>query len=282
MKYFSKIFILLIISTVISGCNSYKDQALLACSQPNFFSNYNQYKTNRDKSVQRFAKSEIEFVGCDQKYADAFRDAEQKAFVSSLERANRFLAVCKDDINREANYNAPWFITVTSDEMITNYDKYKKRYPLVRNFDVDGLSKCFDYYKNFDENERRKEIVSKNKEKILMKKYRYKLLWDTKGLLGLTQAIDAGELNVAKAKQYLVKKDNLLSDPDFVVDEVVGNLVIYSNLYDSRLKIALQRYKNELYARQSNLNGSYFVVVGTRKFTVNGKTTDILIFKKIL
>ncbi|MES2678094.1 MAG: hypothetical protein V4612_07295 [Pseudomonadota bacterium] len=282
MKYFLKIFSLLIILTTISSCNSYKDQALLACSQPNFFSNYNQYKTNRDKSVQRYASSEKEFFGCDQKYADAFKDAEQKAFASALERANRFLAVCKDDMNREVNYNAPWFITITGDEMVMNYDKYKKRYPLVRNFDVDSLSKCLDYYKNFDENAQRKEIVSKNKEKILMKKYHYQLLWNTKGLSGLTQAIDAGELNIAKAKQYLVKKDNLLFDPDFVVDEVVGNLVIYSNLYDPAIKIALQRYKNEVYARQSNLNGSYFVVIGTKKFMINNKTADILIFKKIL
>lgn len=282
IKYCSKIFSLLTVIAAFSGCNFYKDQAFLACGQPNLLASYNQYKTNRDKSVQHFSNSEIEFSNCDQRFAAAFKDAEQKAFIASLDRANRSLIICKDDMNHEVDYNKPWLEKITADEMIVNYAKYKKLYPTVRDFDIGTLNKCSDYYKNFDDNQQRKALIAEHKEKSLMNKYRYKYLWDEKGLSGLIKAIDSGELNIAKAKQYIIKKDNLLFDPDLIVDEVSGNLIIYKNIYDPELKIGLQRNKSDLYARDSGLNGNYFVVAGSKRLKIGDKTTDVLIFKKIL
>jgi hypothetical protein len=281
MKYFQNTFLFLIALAVTTSCNSYRDKAFLACNQANFFANFDEYKTNRDKSVALFSDSKKDFIGCDQKYSNAFKDAEQRAFAASLDRTTRALAICRDDMAREVDYNKAWFEKVSSDEMVVGYDKYKKLYPTTRNFDVDALNKCANYYKNYSENQQRKEMISANLEKSLLKKYRYKLVWNEKGLSGLMQAIDAGEVNVAKAKKYLIKKDNLLFDPDLIVDEVLGNLVIYKNIYDMGIKIAVQKNKNELYAKDSSLNGSYFIVVDTKKFKINDKVSEILVFKKI-
>lgn len=282
MKYFCKNIFLLTALVAITSCNSYRDKALLACNQSAFFANYNDYKFNRDKSIKLFTKSEIDFAWCDQKYAAAFKDAEQKAFITSLDRASRALMICRDDMDREVDYNKVWLGQIASDEMIINYNKYKKLYPTVVNFDIGALNKCSDYYKNFDENQKRKEFTAEHKEKSLMKKYRYKLLWNEKGLSGLIKAIDSGELNVAKAKQYIIKKDNLLFDADLSVDESAGDLIIYKNIYDQELRIVVQRNKSDLYARGSGLVGNYFVVVGSKRLKIGDKTTDILIFKKIL
>jgi hypothetical protein len=282
MKYFYKTLSIFIALAAITSCNSYRDKALLACNHPNFLNNYDQYKTNRDKSIALFTKLEPGFTFCDQKYLNAFHEAEQRTFAAALDRANRALVICRDDMAREVDHNKLWLEKIIAEEMIANYDKYKKLYPATPNFDIGAINKCSNYYKNFDETQERKTITSKYKEKVLLKKYRYKYIWDEKGLSGLIQAIDSGEISLTKAKQHIVKKDTLLFDSDLIVDEASGALVIYKNIYNMELKIALQRNRNELYAKDSNLNGSYFVVVGTKKFKINDKITDILVFKKIL
>lgn len=119
-----------------------------------------------------------------------------------------------------------------------------------------------------------------SKKISLAKNYGYHSTWNESGISGIVKSINQNDLSVKNAKSFLIKKNNK-SDKSISIDQISGNMVIYSNKQGKRLSFAIKMEKGKFYKKNSPLNGKYFAITEVTTLTMNGKKAKIAILKKV-
>ncbi|MBU6339359.1 MAG: hypothetical protein KGQ36_05275 [Rickettsiales bacterium] len=143
--------------------------------------------------------------------------------------------------------------------------------------DFDNISKEVKNYKN-------KIIDIKNNNLATAKAHGYKEMWIEQGLSGIIYAVSIGDLKIKEAQEFLIEK-NISLDSSITVEEIIGNMVVYSNepndLFNHHIRFAMPRDKTEFYGKKSALNGNHFAITKNQTFKIEGKNIDLLVLKKV-
>ena len=82
-------------------------------------------------------------------------------------------------------------------------------------------------------------------------------------------------------KEFLIKAN--INDKNFIVAEIIDNLVIYqsTNQYSPIIRFALVKDTEESYLENSPLIGKYFAIFKTEEIKINGRVIEVFVFKKV-